>query len=154
MTDSALRLATCSYRSFHPEMGVPVGTSIGKADWFTDRYGQIPQIDTLKPFGVFRRLDHLPLDRRIEAYHERLSSRSEVLHEEIHNLWRAYGGQQLVLLCWCHLPNPDVGPRGCHRRWAAEWFADGPQIEVPELGPTEPPAARTVVRAPVVDGLF
>lgn len=135
MTDATLDpylLATCSYRALHPDMGVPVGTSIGT----NKRFPGLPQAEALKPYGVFRRLDHLPLDQRIAAYHDRLDRRERQVRDNLDELVAHYGhDQRFVLLCWCHLPDADTGPRGCHRRWAAEWFASRWDLTVPEYGP-------------------
>lgn len=130
---SGINLSTCSYRDFRPDMGLPVATSIGQPKWFQPAV----QLDTLKPFGVFRKLDHLPLEDRIIAYHERLDRHESRLRAEMTDLMNMYPDTRFVLLCWCHLSAPDTGPMGCHRRWAAAWFADRHDKDVPELGPQQ-----------------
>lgn len=122
-----MKLATCSYRGFDPSMGVPVRTSLGKHPQFSD----VPECDTLKPRGVFRVLDHLPLAEQAAAYQHRLTGRQDALWTELRDIETSYPGLPLVLLCWCHLPT--AGPNGCHRRWAAAWFQEHHHMPVPEL---------------------
>lgn len=122
-------LATCSYARYRAEMGVPVATSVGRNPGFDTA----PEFQALRPFGVFRVLDHAPLDDRIRAYRHRLHRRRAQVEHEFRSLALAYPGHTLVLLCWCSAGDADANT--CHRRWAAAWFTDVYGIEVPELQP-------------------
>ena len=107
-------------------MGVPVGTSIGKHLAFREA----EQVESLKPWGVFRKLEHLPLDEQRAAYLASLDRREQRIRRDLEDLTVKYRGQALVLLCW---ETPDVAlAGGCHRRWAADWFATK-GLDVPEL---------------------
>jgi len=110
-------------------MGVPLATSVGTNKNFPDAIDVPP----LKPYGVFRTLDHLPLDDRIAAYHKRLDRGADGIAAGLTNLTESYPGHPLVLLCYCHLAAADTGPMGCHRRWAAVWFEERYSLHVPEL---------------------
>lgn len=140
----AWNLATCSFRSYHPDMGVPCATAIGTNRRFEAQHAT-HQVSSLAPYGVFRKLDHLPLTERITAYQARLQRHQTDLTARLNELTLRYPDHTLVLLCWCHLPDPDTGPMGCHRRWAADWFDKTYGLWVPEYGPVprepEPPAA-------------
>lgn len=123
-------IATCSYSRWSPEVGVPLVTSIGQPKW--EPWPTAHQIDDLKPFGIFRRMDDKPLEERIAAYHSRLDGRRGQIEKRFADLAERYPGQPLVVCCWCNLLAEDVGRRGCHRRWFAEWMLDRFGLAVPE----------------------
>ena len=121
-----LDLLTSSYATYTPGMGVPVGTSIGRHPAFRGGH----EIDTLKPFGIFRVMDDEPVEVQARAYRARLNRRQGRLWQELTELADAYPGTPLVLLCWCR---PEVAlAGGCHRRWAAQWFENEHGLRVPE----------------------
>jgi len=129
MTDATQirwRLATCSYNDHRPEYGIPVGTSVGRHPRFTTT----PEVHVLKPFGVFGVMDDHPVDAQRTAYQSRLHRDAGAIERLLDDLTATYPDETLCLLCWCRR---DVALRGeCHRRWAADWFADVYGIEVPE----------------------
>lgn len=123
-------LATCSYAQYRPEMGVPVGTSVGKHPKFRDA----EQADPLKPWTTFRKMADAPLEEQLARYQRQLTESETKVASALQHLQEKYLGERLVLLCWCDLSRVDTGPMGCHRRWAADWLtARG--MTVPELAP-------------------
>lgn len=126
-----IHLATCSYRDYRPEMGVAVGTSIGKFKGDP----LMLQCDPLKPWSTFRKMDSRPLEEQCARYQRQLTETKPRVRAAIEDLQRRHLGATLVLMCHCHLPRPDTGPMGCHRRWAADWFAKNTGFGLlPELG--------------------
>lgn len=124
-----LELATASYGTFQPGWGVPVGTSVGRHPEFK----HAPECNALKPWGVFKKMEHLPLDEQEAAYIASLNKRQGRIWAELAEIHMCYPEATLVLLCWC---SPDTAlTGGCHRRWAAEWFETEHGIVVPESVP-------------------
>lgn len=126
-------LATCSYSQFTPDMGVPVGTSVGKHRGFP----HAEQVDALKPWTTFRKMSDRPLSEQRDRYQRQLTDTEQRVSRALHDLTARYPGHRLVLLCWCDLSRPDTGPNGCHRRWAADWLEQR-GLTVPELAPPAP----------------
>lgn len=122
-------LATCSYSQYTPDMGVPVGTSVGKHPRFT----HAEQADALKPWTVFRKMDDRPLSEQRDRYWRQLDDTEQRVARTLQDLTARYPGHRLVLLCWERLD----GTNECHRRWAADWFTQR-GLTVPELAPPPP----------------
>jgi hypothetical protein len=120
------RVVTSSYLDYHPDLGVPIGTSIGRHP----DYATAPEIHSLKPWGVFRVLDDAPLDERITAYRHQLHRRRREVERALDDLTATYPDLPLVLLCWCTRADADANE--CHRRWAAAWLSDVYGVDVPE----------------------
>lgn len=126
---TSLDIVTCSYALWTPDLGVPVGSSVGKHPAFRD----CPQADAVKPWGVFRKMDDEPLDVRQAAYAASLDRREDRVWNELRGLADDYAGNKLVLLCWCNLDK--VGADACHRRWFSTWAGDR-GVDVPEVRST------------------
>lgn len=126
---TVLHLATCSYREYHPEMGVPVGTSIGK----NKAMPEAPQLDVLKPWTTFRKMADRSVEEQCERYQRQLDDTEHRVSNALHGLQSLYPDSNLVLLCWCQLTRLDTGPMGCHRRWLAQWL-ERRGVDVPEFG--------------------
>ncbi|QBF46392.1 hypothetical protein [Janibacter limosus] len=124
-----MNLATCSYSQFTPDMGVAVGTSIGKHP----RFREAEQCDPLKPWTVFRKMDDQPLTVQRARYWRQLDDTEARVAAALQDLTARHPGQRLVLMCWEVLD----GTNECHRRWAADWLARR-GLTVPELAPAPP----------------
>lgn len=116
--------ATCSWRGFRPEMGVPVRITLGKPPrWFRHEYEEV-RLLALPP-RVFR-LDDWDEFRRKYRHH---------LHRTtVPRMRRAFGeiaerhpGRPLVLLCF------EADPSDCHRGLWSEWWTQQTGEHVPEL---------------------
>ena len=128
-TQNQPRLVTCSYRDYRPEMGVPVATSVGR----NAHFDHAPEVQALRPFGVFRTMDDRPLEEQVRAYRHRLHQRRAQIEDEFRALAAEYPDVPFVVLCWC---SAEVARRDeCHRRWAAAWFEDLYGHPVPEVRP-------------------
>lgn len=132
MTDSELIVVTASYGTYRDWMGVPVGTSIGRHPG----YKTAPECDPLKPWTTFRKMADQPPEQQRARYHRQLTESKARVKAALWDLHLSYPHHPLVLLCWCNLFREDVGPMGCHRRWAADWLVENSTLEdVPELLP-------------------
>ena len=120
-------LVTASYRSYRVEMGVPLATSIGK----NKNFSHAPEVRSLMPWGVFRVLDHLPVEEQAKAYRASLWRRQHRVYRDLAEVAECYPGQPLVILCWCSTATALDG--ACHRRWAADWLTETLGVDVPEV---------------------
>lgn len=124
--EKATSIATASYRSWRPEHGTPVRTSVGEP-----RFWRGPDLElarSLAPFGIFGQLTG---DAARTAYLAGLDSRAHEVVAELAAIARRHPGRRLVLLCF------EPAGRVCHRRWAAGWLGQRLGLDVPEL-PAEP----------------
>jgi hypothetical protein len=134
-TEPRWNLATCSYRAFAPQMGVPVATSVGKPrKW---RKGPLEICNPLAPYGIhgnpkFRGASDEEWER---ADLKRLDVQQAKIEPALDELSTKYAGHPLVLLCYEDVHKVDA----CHRRWAAGWFARRYGLTVPEVSPDTPP---------------
>jgi hypothetical protein len=143
--DESVRIATCTYQEFTPDMGTPVRTTVGHPRFALNyrlaRHAQLitPTRDLL---GIKAR------DAYEFSYRRLLNSRGiDAIYEEL----RAIAGSHdleapLVLLCFDRYDRLTPPDDWCHRMFFAAWFTEQTGQEVPELGslprtaPTPPPA--------------
>jgi hypothetical protein len=122
-------LATCSYKGFHPSMGIPVKTSVGKPR-FKLSYEIHAEMKTLAPrYNMLK----MPYDEYRYRYEKLLAAATAPrLDDQFKMLMRTYKkyGDRLVLLCF-----EDVIEKGdwCHRRMFAKWWKTTTLRDVPEL---------------------
>lgn len=114
-------------------MGVPVRVTVGRSR----QHPGIPEALSLAPWGLHgsRKWADATDEEAAAHYWRGLDGRQPRVWRELTDLALEYPGQRLVLLCFERLS--DVGPMGCHRRWAAEWFGTVAGLEVPELTPVQ-----------------
>ncbi len=124
-----IKLATCSYRGFHPSMGIPVRTSVGKPK---HRLGYRLDAEARSLFPTYKMLK-LPYDEYRYQYLSHLRAKGVVHFEKIFRslltIYQRYG-DRLVLLCY-----EDVIGEGdwCHRRMFSEFWQGTGGCMVPEL---------------------
>lgn len=121
---TTFQIATCSFKQFRPDHGVPISTAVKPPrSW---PWSEVCK--SLTPYGVFgKHRDFAPY--RI-AYEDRLNAKQHLLDSELRDLSHKYPGVTLVMLCFCDLSKPDTW---CHRRMAAEWLERRYSIVIPEL---------------------
>lgn len=119
-----LRLATCSYRAFTPEMGFPLRTSVGFARGFKHDHEFVSE---LAPYGLLKINDRAEFAPKYAA---RVASKGPEMLAKLVRIQQAHPGETLVICCF-----EDVHQDGvwCHRQVAAEWFRDQLGLELPEL---------------------
>jgi hypothetical protein len=94
----SVELATASYRSFAPQMGVPVATSLGRPKWPLS-YDLTDEVRALMPWGLLGK--DLSDDEFTARYRERLEKTGpETLSRVFHAISRKHDGARLVLLCF------------------------------------------------------
>jgi hypothetical protein len=121
MTD----LAICRYASFHPAMGVPVQTSIGRPKWPLP-YDLTEDVGVLKPWGLFGK--DLTAEEFTAHYRARLEKVGvDALRRLFETISARHGGSRLVLLCF------EKHPHECHRGDFADWWLEVTGQIVPEL---------------------
>jgi hypothetical protein len=121
-------LATASYRSFVPRMGVPVQTSLGRPKYGLP-YELVEELHALKPWGLFG--TDMADDEFERKYRARLDKTgTSKLWRVFHAISRKHDGARLVLLC-----HEDVLGRqqSCHRSMFSRWWAEQTGHAVPEL---------------------
>ena len=109
-----VELATCSWRSYRPEMGVPVRITLGRPPrWFSHEHEEVRLL--APPPAVFRLED----DKEFEAaYEQHLNAvGAERLAGRFRDLSEKHGGRRLVLLCF------ESRVEDCHRGQFARWWA-------------------------------
>jgi hypothetical protein len=118
-------LATASYRSFHPIMGVPVQTSIGRPR-FPLRYELADEVRALMPWGLFGK--GLAPPEFVAHYRARLNKTGvDKLRRVFYAISAKHEGARLVLLCF---ERPD---EFCHRHVFGRWWEDNAGQPVVEL---------------------
>jgi len=137
-----VELATCSWRTYRPEMGVPVRITLGKPPrWFAHEHEEIRLL--APPPRVFRLKDDAASKA---AYGQHLDAVGvDRLRRVFERLAEKHGGRRLVQLCF----EADVAD--CHRGQFARWWQERTGQEVPELG-SWPPGQKW--RGPAQDTLF
>jgi hypothetical protein len=118
-------LATCSYRLWRPDYGVPIRTSVGPPRSFSAPLAEWP---TVYPWGIY----NLDLDEETfrRKYRHQLHRRTPKILAELADLREGYD-QPIVLLCFEDLSKPGAW---CHRRLLAEWISQKLGEKIPELG--------------------
>lgn len=117
-----MSLATCSYRAWKEELGVPVRTSVGAPRSFPAPLVEWP---TVYPWGIYNlELDEATFRRK---YRHQLHSKTPKILAELQEMREGYD-QPLVLLCF--------EPPGafCHRTLLGEWIMQKTGEPVEELG--------------------
>lgn len=138
------KMATCSFREWHPSMGVRVGTTVGR----NKRHPGIDELEAFKPRILFKApYRTAPPDQMRIAYRAALNSTRDVIDASLRGLAEAHPGETLVFLCYEVLSQAGAY---CHRTWLAEWLAETYQVEVPELGKTRAPDTATVEEPPTL----
>jgi hypothetical protein len=141
-----LNLATCSYKAFRPEMGVPVRSSCGANRYFR---WPIENGSATAPWSIFRHEDRYPTEAvQRDRYLRQLDETADKIRAQLGEIQAKYPGQTLVLLCY-----EDVhAGKACHRRWFADWIAERFQVEIPEISPApvskQAAAASKLIRSP------
>lgn len=138
-----IELATCSWRKFRPEMGVPVRITLGKPPaWFSHEH---EEIRALAPPGHVFRIEDWQEFRRKYRHHlyrvtvPRIRRKFEAISEQ-------HDGRCLVLLCF------EADRADCHRGLWSEWWRQQTGEEVPELGGSGGPAKRPDAQHALFDG--
>lgn len=116
-----MNLTTASYRTYRPEWGLAIRTSVGPARWF--RHAHV-HARTLTPYGIFSVIDDR--DDYTAAYVARLDRHGRAVLDELDRLTGGAGG---VLLCHCNLSRPGAW---CHRNLASGWLVERFGLDVPE----------------------
>lgn len=128
-----LRLFTSRYQFFRPEFGVPIGITVGRPRFV--RYA-FERVSALAPHELFKPpykdIDDVVVERRV--YRERLVTHEGLILEQLAEVAARYPGQIGVLLCFEDV----LAGQACHRRWAAEWFAERFGWDIPEMVPAPP----------------
>lgn len=120
-----MKLATCSYRAFRPEMGVPVRTTVGFARGF--KYDH-EFASGLAPYGLLKVTDPIEFHRR---YLDRLDGQAEKIDGQLAEIESRHPGETLVLLCFEDVHDPG---QFCHRTSAQGWLMNRYGLDnVPEL---------------------
>jgi Protein of unknown function, DUF488 len=119
-----MMIATCSYKGWREEMGVPVRTSVGAPRAFPAPLVEWP---VTYPVGLLEVTDPGEFRRR---YRHRLHSKTPRILAELQELREGYD-QPIVLLCFEDLSKPGAW---CHRALLGEWISQKTGEEVPELG--------------------
>lgn len=124
-----IRLATCSYSEFRPDMGTAIRTTAGGARWFSHQLGGHAKLVT-----PTRELlaANLPKDAYEFSYRRMLNDTGiEAIRAELARLAAANGDSRLVLLCFDRMNKPE---NWCHRRMLAAYYLEQTGEAIPELG--------------------
>lgn len=118
-------LATASYATFRPSMGVAVQTSVGRPKRID--YEAREQVRELMPYGLLK----LRGDEFRRAYRARLDKLDlDALRAKFDAISKRNGHKRLVLLCF-----EDVhAGQHCHRRDFADFWLERTGQRIPELG--------------------
>ncbi|MEU7323384.1 hypothetical protein ABZ682_22955 [Streptomyces griseoviridis] len=133
-----IKLATCTYQEFMPDMGTPVRTTVGR-----------PRFDLPYPLTAHAKLvtptkELLGINARDAyefSYRRLLNARGfGPVRDELLRIAGAYDlDSPLVLLCFDRYDKLTPPDDWCHRLFLAKWWAEQTGQEVPELG--APPRA-------------
>ncbi|MFE4796218.1 hypothetical protein ACFRFL_14140 [Streptomyces sp. NPDC056708] len=132
--EQPMELATSRYQEFKPEHGLPIGITVGRPRFV--RYPYV-SISSLAPHELFRApykgIDNIEIERRV--YFERLVHFRDRILGDLQEVAEGHPGKRGVLLCFENVNHGEA----CHRRWAAEWFAEHYGWDVPEIqtGPSQ-----------------
>jgi hypothetical protein len=124
-----VKIATCSWRGFRPEMGIAVGISRGVPTFPLDyRYVRLP---ILQPDGwMFSIASDDEFNHEYRKKLGRIGTRR--IAAELGAISSEAGGRTLVLLCFERLEGPN--DMRCHRRVFARFWEERTGQHVPELG--------------------
>ena len=117
-------LATCSWKRYHPEMGVAVRITLGRPPrWFGHPHEEVRLL--APPPAVFRLKDDAEFET---AYEQHLNAVGvERLSQRFRDLSEKHEGRRLVFLCF------ESRVEDCHRGQFSRWFKSKTGQEVPEL---------------------
>jgi hypothetical protein len=119
-------IATCSYRAWREEMGVPIRTSVGAPRAFPAPLVEWPRV--WPPWSLVRAgLAEADYRRR---YRHLLHRQTPAILRELEDLRDGYAAD-LVFLCFCDLTKPGGW---CHRSMLAGWITEHTGETIPELG--------------------
>lgn len=118
-----MKLATCSYSMWRPEMGVPVQTSIGSPKFWTGP--TLHDGRSMAPWGLLGIENPEEFSRK---YRHRLHRRSTFILATLEDIAACYPETTGVLLCF------ERRREDCHRSVLAEWLTEWSGFEVPEWG--------------------
>lgn len=126
---SGVRLFTCSFTEYRPDMGVGVRISLSAPRWIK-RDKPWPTVAAMTPQGWYLRE---PDDEVFYAHLRRQLEKAgpRAIYDELHTIADAEGDDRLVLLCFEKLSKPGAD---CHRSFVARWWLETTGEEVPELG--------------------
>lgn len=120
-------LVTTSYKSFKPEMGIPIQTSIGNPKFW--RCNPLTQAKVFYPYATFKKHADKSMAQKSQIYQKSLDVYASQIEKMLDNFTAIYGDKPLVLMCYEDVQAGEI----CHRRWLAEWFKTRYNIDVPEL---------------------
>lgn len=120
-------IVTTSYKSFKPDMGVPIQTSIGNPKFW--RGPSLTQAKVFYPYVTFKKHTEKTMAEKSVIYQNSLDKYSSQIETMLDSFTVIAGGKPLVLMCYEDVLAGEV----CHRRWLAEWFKTRYDLEVPEL---------------------
>ncbi|MFD6941067.1 hypothetical protein ACFWAP_33575 [Streptomyces goshikiensis] len=128
---SELRIATCTYQEFQPEMGTPIRTTAGHPR-FALSYQIAGHAKLVTPAWALVKAN-LPEDAYEFQYRRQLSAAGlDAIRAELYAIAGAYDlDSPAVLLCFDRLNKPGYF---CHRTHFARWYAAETGELVPELG--------------------
>lgn len=133
---TALRLATCTYQEFTPDMGIPVRTTVGRPRWRLP-YELADHAKTLTPTRDLLKVE--AEDAYESGYRALLTTRgTDAIRAELEEIAAQHeAGRPLVLLCFDKL---SVASTWCHRTHAARYLSEHMGLAIPELGACTAPA--------------
>ncbi|WP_328434555.1 hypothetical protein [Streptomyces sp. NBC_00425] len=139
---SPIKLATCTYQEFTPDMGTPVRTTAGRPR-FALPYPMTAHARLITPSWDLVRAG-LPQDAYEFQYRRALNETGlEQIQAELLRIAGAYDlDSPLVLLCFDKLNQLPARDAWCHRTHFGKWYAEQTGVDVPELGalPKQAPA--------------
>lgn len=150
-----MRLATCSYTEFRPEMGVPVRSTVSSPRWKLP-YTIAGHAKLITPTRPMLKMEP---DAYTLSYLRILNGNGiDLIRTELAALAVEGGSDRVVLLCYERLNEreKDGTAKFCHRSLFAQWYQAQTGEEVPELGklPDSGHAHTPVTMAEVSSTLF
>ena len=120
-------LVTTSYKSFKPEMGIPIQTSIGNPKFW--RWNALTQAKVFYPYATFKKHGDKTMEQKSVIYQKSLDAYAPMIEKMLDSFCAIAGDKPLVLMCYEDVLAGEI----CHRLWLAEWFKTRYNIDVPEL---------------------
>lgn len=119
-------LATCSFKRFTEDMGLPVRISLGYPRWSL-KYELKAAMRELMP-----RREYLRVDSDAE-FNERYTAQldwygTKALAQKMDGLRDGWKADRLVLMCF------EEDRVDCHRGTFADWWRDKTDVQIPEFG--------------------
>ncbi|MEU6595287.1 hypothetical protein ABZ923_39855 [Streptomyces sp. NPDC046881] len=128
-----VRLATCTYQEFTPDMGTPVRTTVGRPR-FPLPYPLTAHARLVTPTKELLSIN--AADAYEFSYRRLLNERGfDAIQAELIRIAGAYDlDSPLVLLCFDQYAKLTPPNCWCHRMFLAKWITEHTGQEVPELG--------------------